>query len=148
MIVHVTANFADMRMFMCVFEQDFDGTLTLADGLLQLEGGSLERLFGGNERRRALQSLLAQLLEAAAPAAGEHLRVAAAHLVGALCAAQAEGGAALLVEAECAQPLAQCVHTACSLMTPEVAAADMSSSAAEAMLRGVRRAVAWLDEQH
>ena len=43
---------------------DFDGTLTLADGLLQLEGGSLERLFGGVERRKALQRLLVALLEA------------------------------------------------------------------------------------
>lgn len=42
---------------------DFDGTLTLKDGLLQLEGGSLDRLFGGVERRRALQRLLAALLE-------------------------------------------------------------------------------------
>ena len=42
---------------------DFDGTLTMADGLLQLEGGSLERLFGKIERRRALQQLLAPLLE-------------------------------------------------------------------------------------
>jgi hypothetical protein len=32
--------------------------------LLQLEGGSLERLFGGVERRRALQRLLAPLLAA------------------------------------------------------------------------------------
>ena len=43
---------------------DFDGTLTLADGLLQLEGGSLARLFGGVERRKALQRLLAALLAA------------------------------------------------------------------------------------
>ena len=37
---------------------------SLAYRLLQLHGGSLERLFGGAERRRALQSLLIPLLEA------------------------------------------------------------------------------------
>ena len=47
-----------------VFFFDFDGTLTLADGFLQMQGGSLERLFGQAERRRALQRLLAPLLEA------------------------------------------------------------------------------------
>ena len=46
---------------------DFDGTLTLADGLLMLEGGSLEKLFGGAERRRALQALLGALLDAEVP---------------------------------------------------------------------------------
>ena len=41
---------------------DFDGTLSLADGLLEVTGGSLDRLFGNQERRRALQQALSTLL--------------------------------------------------------------------------------------
>ena len=45
---------------------DFDGTLTLADGLLQVESGSgsLDQLFGNAERRRTLQLTLSTLLQA------------------------------------------------------------------------------------
>ena len=45
---------------------DFDGTLTLADGLLQVDtgSGSLEQLFGNAERRRTLQLTLSTLLQA------------------------------------------------------------------------------------
>ena len=44
---------------------DFDGTLSLRDGLLQLDGSTeLSTLFGGAERRRALQETLQPLLDA------------------------------------------------------------------------------------
>lgn len=45
---------------------DFDGTLSLADGLLQVESGSgsLDRLFGSAERRRTLQLTVGTLLQA------------------------------------------------------------------------------------
>ena len=46
------------------FFYDFDGTLSLADGLLELEGGSLDKLFGNTERRRVLQLVLGTLLQA------------------------------------------------------------------------------------
>lgn len=41
---------------------DFDGTLSMADGLLQDKGGSLQQLFGGTERRRALQLVVGKIL--------------------------------------------------------------------------------------
>ena len=45
---------------------DFDGTLSMADGLLQEKGGggSLQQLFGSAERRRALQAIVSRFLVA------------------------------------------------------------------------------------
>ena len=43
---------------------DFDGTLTLQDGLLRVDGGGkIEALFGNYERRRTLQAVLGTLLQ-------------------------------------------------------------------------------------